>query len=69
VPKYLLDTNILSEVVKKRPSPTVLRHLRDLKQSTSVGSSPALPAWMPRLLRSVLMSRPCGENASGNRTN
>jgi len=33
VPKYLLDTNILSEVVKKRPSPTVLRHLRDAPQS------------------------------------
>lgn len=33
MPNYLLDTNVLSEVVKKRPSVTVLRHLRDVPQN------------------------------------
>jgi predicted nucleic acid-binding protein len=33
VPKYLLDTNALSEVVKKRPSATVIGHLRDVPQT------------------------------------
>jgi predicted nucleic acid-binding protein len=27
---YLLDTNVLSEVVKKRPEPTVLARLREI---------------------------------------
>jgi tRNA(fMet)-specific endonuclease VapC len=27
---YLLDTNILSEVIKKRPEPSVMAHLRDV---------------------------------------
>jgi tRNA(fMet)-specific endonuclease VapC len=33
VPNYLLDTNVLSEVVKKRPSATVLSHLREVPQN------------------------------------
>jgi predicted nucleic acid-binding protein len=33
VPKYLLDTNVLSEVVKKRPSATVIGHLREVPQT------------------------------------
>jgi tRNA(fMet)-specific endonuclease VapC len=33
VPNYLLDTNVLSEVVKKRPSATVLGHLREVPQN------------------------------------
>ena len=32
MPKYLLDTNVLSEVVKKRPSATLLGHLRRAPQ-------------------------------------
>jgi len=33
VPKYLLDTNVLSEVAKKRPSATVIGHLREVPQT------------------------------------
>ena len=33
MPKYLLDTNVLSEVVKKRPSATVIGHLREVPQT------------------------------------
>jgi predicted nucleic acid-binding protein len=33
VPKYLLDTNVLSEVVKKRPSATIIGHLREVPQT------------------------------------
>jgi predicted nucleic acid-binding protein len=33
VPRYLLDTNVLSEVVKKRPSVAVLHHLREAPQN------------------------------------
>jgi tRNA(fMet)-specific endonuclease VapC len=33
VPNYLLDTHVLSEVVKKRPSATVLGHLRNAPQN------------------------------------
>ena len=33
MPKYLLDTNVLSEVVKKRPSATIIGHLREVPQT------------------------------------
>ncbi len=33
MPRYLLDTNVLSEVVKKRPSVAVLHHLREAPQN------------------------------------
>jgi len=31
---YLLDTNILSDLIKKRPNPYLLSHLREVSAST-----------------------------------
>ncbi len=38
MPHYLLDTNVLSEVVKKRPSAAVLHHLREAPQNALYSS-------------------------------
>jgi predicted nucleic acid-binding protein len=39
VPGYLLDTNVLSEVIKKRPSAAVLARLRAVSQDALFASS------------------------------
>ena len=36
---YLLDTNVLSEIIRKRPEATVLAHLRDAPQDALFTSS------------------------------
>ena len=36
---YLLDTNVLSEIIRKRPAATVLAHLRDARQDALFTSS------------------------------
>jgi tRNA(fMet)-specific endonuclease VapC len=36
---YLLDSNVLSEIVRKRPAPSVLAHLRDTAQDALFTSS------------------------------
>jgi predicted nucleic acid-binding protein len=38
MPAYLLDTNVLSEVVKKRPTAAVLGHLREVDQEALFAS-------------------------------
>jgi tRNA(fMet)-specific endonuclease VapC len=39
VPGYLLDTNVLSEIIRKRPEVTVLAHLREAPQNALFTSS------------------------------
>jgi tRNA(fMet)-specific endonuclease VapC len=67
VTRYLLDTNVLSEVVKKRPAPSVVARLRAAAADSLVTSSvcvmelrfgaarhPKGPALWQRLRREVL---------------